>query len=113
MLERKEKNMEKKEREKYYQRNGEDVERLRAKGRWMNVKLNERDKDTKQERRERIKESRYNRESERCMIEEILEYLGGESAKEKDLDVGMRREETGIRRKERKQGAECAMRKNK
>jgi hypothetical protein len=113
MLERKEKNMEKKEREKYYQRNGEDVERLRAKGRWMNVKLSERDKDTKQERRERIKESRYNRESERCMTEEILEYLGGESAKEKDLDVGMRREETGIRRKEMKQGAECAMRKEK
>jgi hypothetical protein len=32
------------------------VERLRAKGRWMNVELSERDKDTdKQERRERIK----------------------------------------------------------
>jgi hypothetical protein len=39
----------------------EEVERLRAKGRWMNVELNGRDKDTnKQERRERIKESRYN-----------------------------------------------------
>jgi hypothetical protein len=33
-------------------------------------------KTHKQERRERIKESRYNREYERCMIEEILEYLG-------------------------------------
>jgi hypothetical protein len=48
----------KKEKEKYYQRNGyasEKVERLRAKGRWMNVELSERDKDTdKQERRERI-----------------------------------------------------------
>jgi hypothetical protein len=44
------------------------VERLRAKGRWMNVELSERNKDTdKQERRERIKESRYNREYERCM----------------------------------------------
>jgi hypothetical protein len=36
------------------------VERLRAKGRWMNVDLSERDKDTdkqeKRERRERIKE---------------------------------------------------------
>jgi hypothetical protein len=34
------KNTEKKEREKYYQRNGyasEEVERLRAKGRWVNV----------------------------------------------------------------------------
>jgi hypothetical protein len=43
------------------------VESLRAKGRWMNVELSERDKDTdKQERRERIKESRHNREYERC-----------------------------------------------
>jgi hypothetical protein len=42
------------------------VERLRAKGRWMKVELSERDKDTdKQERRERIRESRYNREYER------------------------------------------------
>jgi hypothetical protein len=32
------------------------VERLRAKGRWMNVELNERDKDTdKQEKREKSK----------------------------------------------------------
>jgi hypothetical protein len=39
----------------------EEVERLRAKGKWMNVELNGRDKGTnKQERRERIKESRYN-----------------------------------------------------
>jgi hypothetical protein len=47
------------EREKYYQRNryaSEEVERLRAKRRWMNVELSERDKDTnKQERRERSK----------------------------------------------------------
>jgi hypothetical protein len=46
-------------------RNGyssEEVERLRAKGRWINVELNEGDKDTnKQERRKRIKESIYNR----------------------------------------------------
>jgi hypothetical protein len=34
----------------------EEVERLRAKGKWMNVELSERDKDTnKQERREIIK----------------------------------------------------------
>jgi hypothetical protein len=47
------------------------VERLRTKGRWMNVELSERDKDThKQERRERIKESKYNKEYERCMTEE-------------------------------------------
>jgi hypothetical protein len=48
VLERKEKNTEKKEREKYYQR-------IRAKRKWMNVELNERDKDTdKQERKEKI-----------------------------------------------------------
>jgi hypothetical protein len=29
----------------------EDVERLRAKGRWMNVELNERDKDTDKQKR--------------------------------------------------------------
>jgi hypothetical protein len=43
------KNTEKKKREKYYQSNGyasEEVERLRAKGRWMNVQLNKRYKDT-------------------------------------------------------------------
>jgi hypothetical protein len=81
-------NTEKKEREKYYQRNGyasEEVERLRAKGR-RNVEVSERDKDTdKQERRERIKESRYNRKYERCMTEEIPEYLGRESAKERQI----------------------------
>ncbi|KAH0815591.1 hypothetical protein GEV33_007200 [Tenebrio molitor] len=39
----------KKKREKYYQRNGyasEEVDRLRAKGRWMNVELSEREKYT-------------------------------------------------------------------
>jgi hypothetical protein len=42
------KNTETKETAKYYQRNGyarEEVERLRAKGRWMDVELSERDKD--------------------------------------------------------------------
>jgi hypothetical protein len=35
----------------------------------MNVELSERDKGTeKQERRERIKESKYNRKYERCMV---------------------------------------------
>jgi hypothetical protein len=49
----------------------------------MNVVLNKRDKDMdKQERRERIKETRYNKNYERCMTEEIPEYLGRESAKE-------------------------------
>jgi DNA-binding PadR family transcriptional regulator len=47
MQERKEKNTEK--RKKYYQRNeyaSEEVERLRSKGRCMNVELSDRDKDT-------------------------------------------------------------------
>jgi hypothetical protein len=62
------------------------VERLRAKGRWMNVDLSERDKDTgKQERRERIKESRFSREYEKCMAEEIPAYLERQSAKERKM----------------------------
>ncbi|KAH0808415.1 hypothetical protein GEV33_014377 [Tenebrio molitor] len=84
----KKKNTEKKEREKYYERNGyasEELERLRAKEKWMNVEPSERDKDTdKQERRESTKESRYNREYERCMTEEIPEYLGRERARKKN-----------------------------
>jgi hypothetical protein len=44
--------------------------------------LSKRDKDTdKQERREIIKGSRYNREYERCMTEEIPEYLGRETSR--------------------------------
>jgi hypothetical protein len=46
----------------------------------------ERDKQTdKQERKERIREFRYNREYERCMIEEIPEYLRRESARERKM----------------------------
>ncbi|KAH0811941.1 hypothetical protein GEV33_010851 [Tenebrio molitor] len=93
------KNTEKEERENYYQRNeyaSEEEERLRAKGRWMNVELSERDKDTdRKERRERIKESRYNREHERCMTEEIPEYLG--RAKERKM---MARFRSGNERKQ-------------
>jgi hypothetical protein len=52
----------------------------------MNVELSERDKDTdKQERRERIKESKSNRKYKRCMTEEILEYLERESARERKM----------------------------
>jgi predicted peptidase len=83
----KKKNKEKKNREKYYQRNryaSEEVERLRAKGKWMNVELSERDKYTdKQERSERIKESRYNRKYERCMTENS-EAPGGERVQKKE-----------------------------
>jgi hypothetical protein len=93
-VEGKEKNAEKKGREKYYQRNGyasEEVEILRVKGRWMTVQLCERDKDTdKRERRERTQESRYNRKYERCMTQEIQEYLGRESPKERKMMVRFR-----------------------
>jgi hypothetical protein len=45
----------------------------------MNVELSERGKDTdKQERKQRMKESR-------CMTEEIPEYLGRESVKERKM----------------------------
>jgi hypothetical protein len=48
----------------------------------MCAELSERDRDTdKQEGRERISESTYNREYERCMTEDIPVYLGRESAK--------------------------------
>jgi hypothetical protein len=51
------------ERERNTTRETEEVERLRKKGIRMNVELGERDKVAdNQERRERIKESRYNRE---------------------------------------------------
>jgi hypothetical protein len=50
--------LKRKEKEHGEEKNGhasEKVERLRAKGRWMNVELSERDKDTKskKERKER------------------------------------------------------------
>ncbi|KAJ3620596.1 hypothetical protein MTP99_004531 [Tenebrio molitor] len=61
-MEEKKKDKEKKGRE----RNGyasEEVEIMRAVGRWMSADLSKRDKDTdKQKRRERIKESMYNRD---------------------------------------------------
>jgi hypothetical protein len=79
VLKRKGKNADEKEREKYYRTNGyasQEVERLKAEGRWIYAELSERDKDTdKQERMERIKESKYNREYEMCVIKEIPEDL--------------------------------------
>ncbi|KAH0809508.1 hypothetical protein GEV33_013282 [Tenebrio molitor] len=60
----------------------------------------------KQERRERIEESRYNRKYQTCTSEEIPEYLG-------DSKLGTRREKTGIGWKERKEGAECVMRRQR
>jgi hypothetical protein len=86
------------------------VEKLTAKGKWMNIELSERDKDTdKQERRERMKESRYNRKYERCVTEEIPEYLWRENTKERKMMTRFRwRNE-----KERKESVECAMRKER
>jgi hypothetical protein len=50
-----------------------------------------RDKDIdKQERRERIKESRYKMEYEKCMTEEIPEYLGRENARERKMIARLR-----------------------
>ncbi|KAH0821375.1 hypothetical protein GEV33_001416 [Tenebrio molitor] len=115
MLERKEKKHREEGGRNATRERGEEVERLRTKGRWMNVELSAWDKGTdKQERRERIKESRYNREYERCMTEEIPKYLGSESARERcDLDVGTRREKTGTGRKKRKEGEECFIRRKR
>jgi hypothetical protein len=57
---------------------------MRAEGRWMSAELSERDTD-KQERRERIRESRYNREYERCITEDVSVYLERDSARERKL----------------------------
>jgi hypothetical protein len=52
----------------------------------MCAELSERDRDTdKQERRERIREARYNREYERCVTEDVPVYLGRESTKERKM----------------------------
>jgi hypothetical protein len=93
-----------KERENYCRRNGyasEEVERMRAEGNWMSAEMSEKDKDTdKQERRERIRESRYNREYERCMTEDVPVYLRRESAKERKM---MARFRCGNEEREREQ----------
>jgi hypothetical protein len=78
------------------------MERLRAKGRSMNAELSERNKDTnKQERREGIKESKYNREYERCMTEKIPEYPGREK-NDGGIQMWERRERKQDLRREKK-----------
>jgi hypothetical protein len=89
----KKKNADEKEREKYCRRNGyasEEVERVRAEGRWMCAELSERDRDTdKQERRE--SENRGTTGSMRgCGTEDVPVYLGRESAKERKMMAGFR-----------------------
>jgi hypothetical protein len=70
----KKKNADEKERKKYCRRNGYASEEV------------ERDRDTdKQERGEKIIESRYNREYERCVTEDIPVDLGKESAKKRKM----------------------------
>jgi hypothetical protein len=49
---------------------------------------------------------------ERCRTEEIPEYLRRESAKERKM-MGTREEKTGVGWKERKEGAECAMKRER
>jgi hypothetical protein len=54
----------------------------------MCAKLSERDRDTdKQERRERIRESRYNRAYERCVTEDVPG-VPGEREREKKKNDG-------------------------
>jgi hypothetical protein len=82
------------ERNRYYKASKE-VERLRAKERWKNVELSERDKDSgKQERRERITEFRYNRDVRGVSQRKFRSTWGGESKREKNV-VGTRRKKTG------------------
>jgi hypothetical protein len=90
---------------------------LRAEGKWMNVELSERDKDTdKQERREGSKESWYNKQYEGCMTEEIPGYLG--SARERKMPARFRCENEERENKywmegEERRCAECAMRRER
>jgi hypothetical protein len=57
----------------------------------VDVEESERHKATdKQARKERIKESRFNKEYERCMTEEIPEYLLRESARERKMMARLR-----------------------
>jgi hypothetical protein len=85
----------------------------------MCVELSERDRDTdKQERRERIREARYNREYERCVTEDVPVYLGRESTKERKMMARFRcgneeRERTSTGWRRRKECAGCAVRRER
>jgi hypothetical protein len=75
-------------------------------------------KDTdKQEKRERIKESRCNRNYKRCMTKEIPEYLERGNARERKMMAKFscrnEKRESRFGRKERKECAECAMRRER
>ncbi|KAH0816956.1 hypothetical protein GEV33_005835 [Tenebrio molitor] len=76
-----------KEREAYFERNGyagAEIERMREGGRAMTDELVQRDRDVQvQERRTRIRESRYSGKYEKIITEELPKYLGRESRKER------------------------------
>ena len=78
-----------KERKWYYEKNGyacEMIEKYRQYGRWMHEELKARDNDIKmQERREKIRESRYNAKYVELISENIPRYLERESVKEKRM----------------------------
>jgi hypothetical protein len=95
-----------------------EVERLRAKGGWMNVELSERDRDTdKQERRERIRESRFNRRVWEVYDRKFRSTWGERVQKERKMMARFRcvneKREKRYWMKERKAGAECAMRRER
>jgi hypothetical protein len=75
-----------KEREAYFERNGyagAEIERMRERGRVMTDELVQSDRDVQvQERRTRIRESRYIGKYEKIITEELPKYLGRESRKE-------------------------------
>ncbi|KAH0816561.1 hypothetical protein GEV33_006230 [Tenebrio molitor] len=83
-----------KEREAYFERNGyagAEIERMREGGRAMTDELVQRDRDVQvQERRTRIRESRYNGKYEKIITEELPKYLGRESRKERVIIAGFR-----------------------
>jgi hypothetical protein len=84
----------------------------------MNVELSKRDQDTdNEERRERVKESRCNRNYERCMTKEIPEYLERGNARERRMMARFscrnEKRESRFGRKERKECTECAMRRER
>jgi hypothetical protein len=92
----------------------EEVERMGTEGRWMSAELSERDKDTdKQERRERIRESRE-------MHDRGCSGVLGERESEREkidgkIQMWERREKerTGIGRKKKREGAGCAARRER
>ncbi|KAH0807290.1 hypothetical protein GEV33_015500 [Tenebrio molitor] len=73
-----------KEKKERNRKRGAEIERMRKGGRAMTDELMQRDRDVQvQERRTRIRESRYNGKYEKIITEELPKYLGRESRKER------------------------------